>query len=48
MKNSNLRDKRLEEHALTLKTFNSIFDEEQHNALVQRGDRRFSHKAMQV
>ena len=26
--------------------FDSIFDPEKHNALVKRGERRFSHKAL--
>ena len=28
--------------------YNSIFDVDIHNALVARGERRFSHKALQV
>ncbi|KAK3699883.1 hypothetical protein QZH41_016551 [Actinostola sp. cb2023] len=32
---------------LTIETFESIFDEERHNQLVTRGERRFSHKAFQ-
>ncbi|GIY69588.1 tryptophan 2,3-dioxygenase [Caerostris darwini] len=35
------------EYQQKIKTFESLFDEERHNALVARGERRFSHKALQ-
>ncbi|GIY23671.1 tryptophan 2,3-dioxygenase [Caerostris darwini] len=35
------------EYQQKTKTFESLFDEERHNALVARGERRFSHRALQ-
>ncbi|GFY43820.1 tryptophan 2,3-dioxygenase [Trichonephila inaurata madagascariensis] len=35
------------EYEQKIKTFESLFDVERHNALVSRGERRFSHKALQ-
>ncbi|GFX92430.1 tryptophan 2,3-dioxygenase [Trichonephila clavipes] len=35
------------EYEQKIKTFESLFDVERHDALVSRGERRFSHKALQ-
>ncbi|XP_078494634.1 tryptophan 2,3-dioxygenase-like [Ciona intestinalis] len=35
------------EHSRGVETFNSIFDKNKHDELVAKGDRRFSHKALQ-
>lgn len=41
------REARMSEYQKQIDTFRSIFETEQHNVLVERGDRRFSHRASQ-
>ncbi|CAF0898208.1 unnamed protein product [Didymodactylos carnosus] len=45
--NPTARESSLEDAKKTADIFRSIFDEKFHNQLVQRGDRRISHRAMQ-
>ncbi|XP_070553708.1 tryptophan 2,3-dioxygenase-like isoform X2 [Ptychodera flava] len=44
---STLRDVLLIQYKNQKETFDTIFDEEKHNAMVARGDRTFSYKALQ-
>lgn len=48
---TNTDDKQIDdlrtEYVQKKETFDSLFDKERHNALVARGERRFSHKALQ-
>ncbi|XP_052792564.1 tryptophan 2,3-dioxygenase-like [Mya arenaria] len=42
-----VRETRMLEYRKQVETFESIFDPEKHQVLVERGDRRFSHRASQ-
>ncbi|XP_022086345.1 tryptophan 2,3-dioxygenase-like [Acanthaster planci] len=37
----------MQEHNIAKESFSSVFDVEKHKAMLSRGDRRFSHKALQ-
>ena len=36
----------MDEYKKTLESFSTIIDEEKHNKLVERGERKISHKAL--